>query len=254
MIKAKDYLPREPEEIEYAMERFAWNYFIKTDLRWLHLQHPNKQEVETACLHFLGDDVQAFWEERKEKIQQHLKLFRVIKKIQDLNIEFQVGGSFSLWVNGIIDRSIHDLDIVIGRRIDFGAFSDFPENYEYSEEEVKHDTLSRQLNEIIEGNKFQLSTLEVLCNHRRFTIDDVPVCVFYSPDENYTEYDLFESDQLIKVCDPKYAIEAKKEYLQKFNVKNIEDWELGKKTRYIKHLQDVWDYENWLIKQNIKNG
>lgn len=108
MIKVEDYLPKEPEEIEYAMERFAWNFFIKTDLRWLHLHHPNRGEVETACLHFLGDDVQKFWEEKKEKQKQFDKLYFVLNEINKTGIDFSVGGSFSLFLWDIIDRQIND--------------------------------------------------------------------------------------------------------------------------------------------------
>lgn len=51
------------------MEAFAWAYFTRTDLRWLLLHHPDRQEVTTACLHFLGDDAQAWHAARqKEKI------------------------------------------------------------------------------------------------------------------------------------------------------------------------------------------
>jgi len=35
------------------------------DLRWVHRMHPDQQMVETSCLHFLGDDAQIWWENRK---------------------------------------------------------------------------------------------------------------------------------------------------------------------------------------------
>ena len=47
------------------MEAFAWAYFTRTDLRWLHLEHPDRAEVTRACLHFLGDEAQEWWASRE---------------------------------------------------------------------------------------------------------------------------------------------------------------------------------------------
>lgn len=254
MINVKDYLPRTSEEIEFAMERFAWNYFIKTDLRWLHLQHPNKQEVNLACLHFLGDEVQKFWEEVEDKRTQFAKLCYVLNQIKKSGIEFSVGGSFSLFVWDIIDRKINDLDIIVKRQEDLKYFS---ENYEESFEKYHEEsTLSGEV--VIEDigdlldNPFTLKKIKYISKQKRVKINDINVCVFYSEEEENAEYfDLVHLDEPIKVADPKYAILAKKNYLTGFgDIAKISHWDESKILRYVKHISDIMCYNKWTEKND----
>ncbi len=48
------------------MKEFAWAWFTRNDLRHHLLMHPDKAAVTRACLHFLGDDAQRWWEERNK--------------------------------------------------------------------------------------------------------------------------------------------------------------------------------------------
>ena len=240
MIKPKDYLPREPEEIEYAMERFAWNYFIKTNLRWLHLQHPNRQEVETACLHFLGDDIQKFWEESKEGRTQFNNLLFVLNEIKKSGIEFSVGGSFSLLVWGIINRKIGDLDIIVKSEEDLRYFlENYEESFEKYHEEstLSGDVILEDVSKVAE-NPFTLKKIKYIRNQVRVKINDVNVCIFVSKEDELGEYfDLVGLDSPVKVADPKYAILAKKKYLSQFgNIEKISEWDESKMTRYVKHI------------------
>lgn len=64
-LKDKEF-PSNERELELLLEEFAWKFFIETDLRFLLLKHPARQDVETACLHFLGDEVQLWWYEKNK--------------------------------------------------------------------------------------------------------------------------------------------------------------------------------------------
>lgn len=58
-------------QLEILLEKFVHEYLIKTDLRHILLHHPNQNEVETACLHFLGDDAQKWWNDRQTELNQN---------------------------------------------------------------------------------------------------------------------------------------------------------------------------------------
>ncbi len=68
----KDKHPINSEhQLERLLEQFAREYFTKTDLRSLLLSHPNRDEVQNACLHFLGDDAQKWWESRQIELNKN---------------------------------------------------------------------------------------------------------------------------------------------------------------------------------------
>lgn len=56
-----------PEE---DWDRFAVSAsLVVNDLRLVHLRHPDQKMVESSCLHFLGDEAQAWWSNRKKKLK-----------------------------------------------------------------------------------------------------------------------------------------------------------------------------------------
>lgn len=39
------------------------------DLRWITRTHPDQKMVESSCLHFLGDEAQIWWDNRRKKLK-----------------------------------------------------------------------------------------------------------------------------------------------------------------------------------------
>lgn len=65
-----------------------------TDLRWVHLLHPDSEMVKTSCLHFLGDEAQIWWHNRNKALKPLSELHKdedACRRIRAVSIKSEDG-------------------------------------------------------------------------------------------------------------------------------------------------------------------
>lgn len=235
-----------------AMGEFCKWYLEQEDLRRILLTHSRRSEVKTACLHFLGDKFQRYEAKLEQQRQEREKMYSVVEKLEQIGINFVIGGSLSLYLYGVIDREIGDLDLII---YDKGEFNKFIQNFEVVDDEyLGDDRLTKKDRMKILAKSLQkdnlLNWLENFdANQMRFLIDGINVCVFYSNEQEDSTYFLVGEHE-IKASQPQFAIQVKRKYLKKFDTTEMHNWDEFKKEKYVKHLTDILNYEKWLKARN----
>lgn len=118
---------------------------VVNDLRLVHLRHPDQKMVESSCLHFLGDDAQIWWANRKKKLKPLSELHKdeeACRRVRDLitgptgRIEYL--GDRTCFGGSSDDADIFDngefTDEVFGRRVNIFALVDLIRELGYEPE------------------------------------------------------------------------------------------------------------------------
>lgn len=154
---------------------------------------------------------------------------------------FRLTGSISLIEWGVCQRTVSDLDIVVGSFDEICAISDaFSVDFEFDySDEMQHTPLYKSVGHEREPLVFALRPLP---NRAHFSINGVKCCVFLGKDQEAKMCSIAGLEFL--VSHPRYAVEAKRRYL-----KDLQEIESQKpltefqKSKRAKHLADVLAYD-----------
>ena len=154
------------------------------------------------------------------------KYFAIIKAIQDVTDEFYITGSIALSLLGIIRRPINDIDIVVSSKEVFNLLYEtfggvFYQNY----------------------NEEVCSTEDYIPKHLRFTIANIPVCVFFMQYESAQEVQVYGEKYFIS--DPEHIISAKFNYVNQIINDGVTE---DSAKRLKKNIADIQDYFVYLRK------
>jgi len=138
---------------------------------------------------------------------------------------FQIGGSLSLLGYKIINREIHDLDIIV-------------QSPEYITPLLPKNVPHTECYDYFDDSGYLIENPPVTRIFIRLC--ETPICIFFSKEEEYTKCE-FEGCALeFKISHPKYAIEAKKNYVKKLlNDSFLSTFEVQ---RLEKHMSDILAY------------
>lgn len=156
-----------------------------------------------------------------------------------LDGNFIIGGSISLLEYGIIDRPIYDIDIVVDSLDEIKIKFD-QKGYEFQEWFDYDDALENQKDTIQERGK--------VTNRVSFVIDGINCCAFYGKNQKYRDVS-FVADRAFKISDPKYAIAAKKKYID--DLLNRETYTYEQLDKLEKHASDYAAYHRCKLDMNI---
>lgn len=154
---------------------------------------------------------------------------------------FRLTGSVSLIEWGVCERSVSDIDIVVGTFDEIWAISDsFSVDYDFDyTEDMEHSPIYKSVGHEREPLVFALRPLP---NRAHFKIGVVDCCVFLGKDQEAKMCNIAGLDFL--VSHPRYAVDAKRKYL-----KDLEEIEVKKpltefqQAKRAKHLADVTAYD-----------
>ena len=172
-----------------------------------------------------------------------LEKLNVLDTLNLFLLNFQITGSISLFEYGVIKRKILDLDIVVNSFDCLQKFEDKTKiildySFDYTDEiEQKQDFHPKKL----DGH------LKYLVPNRAFCkINEIDVCFFVDKNQEH-KYCKYMLDRKFKVSHPRYAIEAKRQYLLDLieieKEKPLTDFQKAKR---IKHSSDILAFENTL--------
>jgi len=147
------------------------------------------------------------------------KKIAVIKKLYDLCPNMAITGSICLNYYCVVDRPIKDIDVVV-TLAQFKAIAPYIIDLKISAESEPIDEKDKNTQ-----------------NNFRLEMDNCDICVFLAEDNtNFHETKLGETN--VRICHPRYAIEAKRKYVNQIKETNSEYRQ--------KHLSDIEAYEKWM--------
>ena len=150
------------------------------------------------------------------------------------NSKFLVTGSISLYLYGVIDREIKDIDIVVPDLVVFAAII---ESYGLQ----NHKQLDYDEKKKIEDQKI---------NQIRFKVNGLWCCAFESKDGEEHKAFPFSVGRSFNVAHPQGAILAKKRYVSDILKKDLPTHKQNERLK--KHVQDIALYNDWQHSINPK--
>ena len=147
------------------------------------------------------------------------------------NSKFLVTGSISLYLYGVIDRDIKDIDIVVPDLVVFAAII---ESYGLQ----SHKQLDYDEKKKIKDQKI---------NQIRFKVGKLWCCAFESSDGKHKVF-TFSVGRSFNVAHPQGSILAKKRYVSEILKKDLPTHKQNERLK--KHVQDIALYNDWQHKNN----
>lgn len=163
-----------------------------------------------------------------------LAKLNVLAQLKDMIPDFAIGGSISLIEYGVCKRKVQDIDIVVANfdLILNIAKQDIRVDYDF---DYDSELQGKGTSAYFEKGKIP--------NQARFEIDGVHICAFYGNEIEYKMCD-YMFDKTFKVSHPRYAIEAKKRYLncllEREKLEPLNEYNLAKR---VKHTADIEAFE-----------